>query len=119
MRNPANHRAATGPAMDLVPTPVGTAGITWHRAPGPARAVVLLGHGTATGVEAADLRALATALPDHGISVALITQPYRMNRSRTGSDEASLDAAWKAVWPLAADLLPPVNTAPRRPMPTH
>jgi len=68
--------------------------------------VVLLGHGTATGVEAADLRALATALPDHGISVALITQPYRMNRSRTGSDEASLDAAWKAVWPLAADLLP-------------
>ena len=38
--------------MDLVPTPVGPAGITWYPAPGPARAVALLGHGTATGVEA-------------------------------------------------------------------
>jgi predicted alpha/beta-hydrolase family hydrolase len=44
--------------MDLVPTPVGTAGITWYPAHGPVRAVVLLGHGTATGVEAADLPTL-------------------------------------------------------------
>ncbi|MEY9942332.1 alpha/beta family hydrolase [Streptacidiphilus sp. MAP5-3] len=113
MSNPANRRAATGPAMDLVPTPVGTAGITWHRAPRPVRAVALLGHGTATGVEAADLQALAAVLPGHGISVALITQPYRMNRTRTGSDEASPDAAWKAVWPMAADLGVPVISGGR------
>ncbi|MFF7635894.1 hypothetical protein ACFZB9_22515 [Kitasatospora sp. NPDC008050] len=113
MSNPANRRAPAGPAMDLVPTPVGTAGITWHRAPGPVRAVALLGHGTATGVEAADLQALAATLPGHGISVALVTQPYRMNRTRTGSDEASLDAAWRAVWPYAADLGVPVFSGGR------
>jgi hypothetical protein len=33
MSNTANRRAET-PAMDLVPTPVGTAGITWYPAHG-------------------------------------------------------------------------------------
>jgi uncharacterized protein len=88
--------------MDLTPTPVGTAGITWYPADGTARAVALLGHGSATGVEAPDLQALAVALPRLGVAVALVTQPYRLNRTRTGSDEASLDAAWTALWPLAA-----------------
>jgi len=36
-----------------------------------------------------------------GVSVALVTQPYRISRTRAGSDEASLDAAWRAVWPIA------------------
>jgi uncharacterized protein len=112
MSNTANRRAET-PAMDLVPTPVGTAGMTWYPASGLVRAVVLLGHGTATGVEAADLQGLAAVLPGHGITVALVTQPYRMNRTRTGSDEASLDAAWKAVWPVAADLGVPVISGGR------
>jgi predicted alpha/beta-hydrolase family hydrolase len=90
------------PAMDRVPTPVGTAGVTWYPAHGTVRAVALLGHGSATGVEAPDLQALAAALPRQGVTVALATQPYRLSRSRTGSDEASLDAAWTALWPLAA-----------------
>jgi len=92
----------TDPAMDLVPTPVGTAGVTWYPAHGQARAVALLGHGTATGVEAPDLQALAAALPRQGVTVALVTQPYRLGRIRTGSDEPSLDAVWTALWPLAA-----------------
>lgn len=71
MSNRANSRAGTGPAMDLVSRPAGPAGITWYPAHGPARAVVLLGHGTATGVEAPDLQAIAAALPEHGVSVAL------------------------------------------------
>jgi len=75
--------------------------------------VALLGHGTATGVEAADLQALAADLPRHGIGVALVTQPYRMNRTRSGSDEASLDAVWKALWPIAADLGVPVISGGR------
>ena len=99
--------------IDLVPTPVGKAGITWYPAHGPTRAVALLGHGTATGVEAADLQALAADLPRHGIGVALVTQPYRMNRTRSGSDEASLDAVWKALWPIAADLGVPVISGGR------
>lgn len=113
MSNTTSQGAGSGPTMDLVPTPVGTAGVTWYPAHGPARAVALLGHGTATGVETPDLQALAADLPGHGISVALITQPYRMNRARTGSDEASLDAAWKAVWPIAADLGVPVISGGR------
>jgi hypothetical protein len=99
--------------MDLVPTPVGKAGMTWYPAHGPTRAVALLGHGTATGVEAADLQALAADLPRHGISVALVTQPYRMNRTRSGSDEPSLDAVWTALWPIAADLGVPVISGGR------
>ena len=99
--------------MDLVPTPVGKAGITWYPAHGPARAVALLGHGTATGVEAADLQALAADLPHRGNIVALVTQPYRMSRTRNGSDEASLDAVWEALWPIAADLGVPVISGGR------
>jgi predicted alpha/beta-hydrolase family hydrolase len=113
MNDSTNPMADTGPATQLVPTPVGTAGITWYPAPGPARAVALLGHGTATGVEAADLQALAAALPARGVSVALVTQPYRMNRTRSGSDEASLDTVWRAVWPIAADLGVPVISGGR------
>ncbi|MEY9895159.1 putative alpha/beta-hydrolase family hydrolase [Catenulispora sp. MAP12-49] len=113
MSDRANSMADTGPAMEFVPTPVGAAGITWYPAPGAPRAVALLGHGTATGVEAADLQALAAALPARGVSVALVTQPYRMNRTRDGSDEPSLDTAWRAVWPIAADLGVPVISGGR------
>jgi predicted alpha/beta-hydrolase family hydrolase len=108
--NPGN---GAGPVMDLVPTPVGTAGITWHPAQRPARAVAVLGHGTATGVEAPDLQALAAALPGRGVSVALVTQPYRMSRTRAGCDEASLDAAWQALWPIISGLGLPVFSGGR------
>jgi uncharacterized protein len=105
--------SGAGPAMDRVPTPVGTAGVTWYPAHGSARAVALLGHGSATGVEAPDLQALAATLPRRGLTVALVTQPYRLSRARTGSDEASLDAAWTALWPLAAGLGVPVISGGR------
>jgi predicted alpha/beta-hydrolase family hydrolase len=87
---------------EFVPTPVGEARLTWYPAHGTARAVALLGHGSATGIEAADLQALAYALPRQGVTVALVTQPYRLGTNRGAADEASLDAAWSAVWPLAA-----------------
>ena len=84
-----------------VDTPVGRAAITWCESTAPTRAVVALGHGSATGVDAADLQAIAAALPPHGITVALVTQPYRLARGLVprASDEASLDTAWRAVWP--------------------
>jgi predicted alpha/beta-hydrolase family hydrolase len=84
-----------------VDTPVGRAAITWHESAAPPRAVVALGHGSATGVEAPDLQAIAAALPPRGITVALVTQPYRLARGLDlrASDEASLDTAWRAVWP--------------------
>ncbi len=102
MSRDAHAESGASPVTDLVPTPAGAAGVTWYPAHGPARAVALLGHGSATGIEAPDLQALAAALPRQGVTVALVTQPYRLGRSRSGSDEASLDAAWRALWPLAA-----------------
>jgi predicted alpha/beta-hydrolase family hydrolase len=72
-----------------------------------ARATLLLGHGTATGVEAGDLQAIARTLPDHGVEVALMTQPYRVERNPRVADETSLDLAWGAVWPhIAREQLP-------------
>jgi uncharacterized protein len=87
---------------EFVATPVGTARITWYPAYGTARAVALLGHGSATGIEAADLQALADALPRRGVPVALVTQPYRLDANPSAADEGSLDLAWTAVWPAAA-----------------
>jgi predicted alpha/beta-hydrolase family hydrolase len=104
---------ATGARSELVPTPVGTARLDWFPARGQARAAAVLGHGTATGVEAADLQALAVVLPRLGITVALATQPYRVEGNPKVSDEASLDVAWKALWPKAAGLGLPVISGGR------
>jgi uncharacterized protein len=95
---------------EFVPTPIGPARITWYQPDGPPRAVAMLGHGSATGIESADLQALAAALPGRGVAVALITQPYRLARSRSSraSDEGSLDIAWRGVWPSVASLGLPV-----------
>jgi uncharacterized protein len=70
----------------------------------------MLGHGFAAGIESPDLQALAAALPQRGITVALVTQPYRLARGRSSaaSDERSLDAAWRALWPRVASLGLPV-----------
>jgi predicted alpha/beta-hydrolase family hydrolase len=82
-----------------VHTPVGKARLDWFAADGPHRPTIVLGHGTATGVEAADLQALARALPKAGISVALMTQPYRIEHNPRAASEPALDEAWRAVWP--------------------
>lgn len=94
--------------VETVPTPVGDARITWHRARG-ARAVVALGHGAGGGIEARDLRALAEALPPHGWTVALVEQPWRVAGKKLAPAPKTLDAAWTALWPaLAAPGLPVV-----------
>ena len=91
-----------------MPTPVGTARIDWYPARGSRRAVALLGHGSATGVESADLQALAAVLPARDITVALVTQPYRLEGNPDAAGEKSLDLAWTAVWPAAEALGVPV-----------
>ena len=107
------NKTEAGARHELVPTSVGTARLDWFPAPGQPRAVALLGHGTATGVEAADLQALAAVLPQHGITVVLVTQPYRVEGNPRVADPASLDSAWKAVWPRAAGLGLPVISGGR------
>jgi uncharacterized protein len=107
------NNAEAGACEELVTTPAGAARLDWFPATGQPRAVALLGHGTATGVEASDLQALAAVLPQHGTTVALVTQPYRVEGNPRVADEASLDLAWKAVWPRAAALGLPVISGGR------
>lgn len=70
-----------------------------QRYDGEPGAAVVLGHGTATGVEAMDLQMRADALPRLGFTVVLVTQPYRLDGKPQHGDEVSLDRAWTAVWP--------------------
>jgi hypothetical protein len=85
-----------------IATPVGRARLDRYAAEGTQRATVVLGHGTATGVEAADLQTLARALPPLGIEVVLVTQPYRVEGNYDVADEPSLDRAWTAIWPAVS-----------------
>jgi uncharacterized protein len=97
----------------LIATPVGTARLDWYAAEGAQRATVVLGHGTATGVEAADLQTLARVLPPVGIEVVLVTQPYRVDGNYEVADEQSLDRAWTAIWPAVSGAGVPVVSGGR------
>ncbi|GAA4674634.1 hypothetical protein GCM10023347_31090 [Streptomyces chumphonensis] len=90
-----------------ITTPAGPARVTWHRAPG-ARRVLALGHGAGGGIEARDLAALAAALPAHGVTVALVEQPWRVAGRKVAPAPKTLDAAWTALWPELAAEGPPV-----------
>ncbi|MGW4650974.1 alpha/beta hydrolase family protein [Kitasatospora sp. NPDC004289] len=81
----------------LVPTPAGEARITLHPAAAEPRALLALGHGAGGGVEARDLRALATVLPGHGITVALVEQPWRVAGRKVAPAPKTLDAGWLPV----------------------
>lgn len=48
------------------------------------------------------------ALPPRGVTVALVTRPYRVDANPSAASETSLDLAWTAVWPTATGLGVPV-----------
>ncbi|MEU6274612.1 alpha/beta family hydrolase [Streptomyces populi] len=99
----------TGEAVETVGTDAGTARITWHRAAG-ARLVLAVSHGAGGGVEARDLRALAGSLPAHGVSVALVEQPWRVAGKKVAPAPRTLDTGWRGVWPaLARQGLPVIS----------
>lgn len=83
--------------MDIVGTPVGDARVDIRPATGRPRATLVLGHGAGGGVEAADLVALAGALPARGITVIRVEQPWRVAGRRVAAPPATLDRAWLAV----------------------
>ncbi|MFJ6072415.1 alpha/beta family hydrolase [Streptomyces sp. NPDC093065] len=94
---------------EVVETEAGPARLTWHRAKTP-RLVLAVSHGAGGGIEARDLRALAAALPDHGVSVALVEQPWRVAGRKLAPAPKTLDTGWRGVWPaLAAPGLPVVS----------
>ena len=94
---------------ELIDTDAGAARITWHRAR-KAQLVLAVSHGAGGGIEARDLRALAEALPEHGVSVALVEQPWRVAGKKLAPAPRTLDVGWRGVWPaLAAPGLPVIS----------
>lgn len=76
-----------------VQTSQGLARVHLRRMP-TAQGAVVLGHGAGGGVSAPDLRAATTAAVEHGFSVALVEQPYRVAGRRSPVPAPRLDAAW-------------------------
>ncbi|GGR29513.1 alpha/beta hydrolase family protein [Streptomyces roseolus] len=87
--------------IETVPTDAGEARITWHPAR-EARRVLALGHGAGGGIEARDLAALAAALPAHGVTVALVEQPWRVAGKKVAPAPKTLDTGWRGLWPALA-----------------
>lgn len=87
-------------------TDAGEARITWVPASAP-RLVLAVSHGAGGGIEARDLKALAAALPGHGVTVALVEQPWRVAGKKVAPAPKTLDTGWRGLWPaLAAPGLP-------------
>jgi len=88
-----------GTVQELITTPVGDARLT--RFPTPARtkrrAVLALGHGAGGGIQAADLQALAAALPASGVEVVLVEQPWVVAGKKIAPAPKTLDEGWVPV----------------------
>ncbi|MEU9213453.1 alpha/beta family hydrolase [Streptomyces sp. NPDC048415] len=81
-----------------VETDAGTARVTWHPAK-KARFLLAVSHGAGGGIGARDLQALAAVLPGHGVSVALVEQPWRVAGKKVAPAPKTLDVGWRGVWP--------------------
>ncbi|MFK0020804.1 alpha/beta family hydrolase [Streptomyces sp. NPDC090798] len=88
-------------AIETIETDAGTARVTWRRARKP-RLVLAVSHGAGGGVEARDLQALAALLPGHGVSVALVEQPWRVAGKKVAPAPKTLDVGWRGLWPTVA-----------------
>jgi predicted alpha/beta-hydrolase family hydrolase len=95
--------------IETIETDAGTARLTWHPAK-KARLVLAVGHGAGGGVGARDLQALARALPEHGVTVALVEQPWRVAGKKVAPAPKTLDIGWRGIWPaVAAPGLPVIS----------
>ena len=83
---------------EIISTEAGDARITWHPAR-KARLLLAVSHGAGGGIEARDLQALARVLPGHGVSVALVEQPWRVAGKKVAPAPKTLDVGWRGVWP--------------------
>ncbi|MFI8810891.1 MULTISPECIES: alpha/beta hydrolase family protein [unclassified Streptomyces] len=91
-------RVSRTESVQKVVTGAGEARITWHPA-NDARLVLAVSHGAGGGIEARDLKALAAALPSHGVTVALVEQPWRVAGKKLAPAPKTLDTGWRGVWP--------------------
>ncbi|MEV5916152.1 alpha/beta family hydrolase [Streptomyces pseudogriseolus] len=94
---------------ETITTDTGDARVTWHPAAKP-RLVLAASHGAGGGIEARDLAALAAVLPAHGVTVALVEQPWRVAGKKVAPAPKTLDTGWRGVWPaLTAPGLPVIS----------
>lgn len=90
------------------PTPYGEGRLHRRAATDPV-ACLVLGHGAGNGVASADLEALADALPDQGITVVRLEQPWHVAGRKVATPPATLDvglAAGVAALPDADRAVP-------------
>jgi len=86
-----------GPLPHLtIATPAGPAAVELDPV-ADARTLLVIGHGAGGSIQAPDLLAVRNACLAAGISVARVTQPYRLAGRKTPPPAATLDAAWRAV----------------------
>ncbi|MFD9908607.1 alpha/beta family hydrolase [Streptomyces sp. NPDC059063] len=90
------------PHRETVETDAGDARITWHPAKKPCL-VLAVSHGAGGGIEARDLKAIAAELPAHGVTVALVEQPWRVAGKKVAPAPRTLDVGWRGVWPALAE----------------
>lgn len=88
--------------IQTVETDAGPARVTWHPAEQP-RLVLAVSHGAGGGIEARDLQALARELPAHGVTVALVEQPWRVAGKKVAPAPKTLDVGWRGIWPALAE----------------
>ncbi|MFD5591788.1 alpha/beta family hydrolase [Streptomyces griseorubiginosus] len=88
----------TKETTEIIGTDAGDARVTWHRA-SRARLVLAVSHGAGGGIEARDLQALAATLPRHGVTVALVEQPWRVAGKKLAPAPKTLDVGWRGLWP--------------------
>lgn len=88
-----------------VSTPTGPGRLRLQGVDADPVALLVLGHGAGGGVDSFDLAALAAALPEHGIAVALYEQPWVVAGRRVAGPPASLDAAWQPALAAARDVV--------------
>lgn len=94
---------------EIIETDAGAARITWHKAK-QARLLLAVSHGAGGGIDARDLKALAGVLPAHGVTVALVEQPWRVAGKKLAPAPKTLDIGWRGIWPpLAKPGLPVIS----------
>jgi predicted alpha/beta-hydrolase family hydrolase len=87
---------ASSSSVRSIDTPVGEARVDISRGT-TTRVTLVLGHGAGGGIGARDLEALATALPDRGVAVMRVEQPWHVAGRKVATAPPTLDVAWSAV----------------------
>lgn len=86
-----------------------------HPTPGGTRGTLILGHGAGGGTGSKDLQSLLSAT-EHGWTVVLVEQPWRVAGRRVATAPPTLDAAWREIVPAVLADDGPLPTGPRAPL---